>query len=65
MCCLRSASLLTMSIRTGVVVAVALQQVHCAPDAEACAECDNESLKNAYCTVEECHIEYCRNQSGN
>jgi hypothetical protein len=54
-----------LGLRAGVVVAVTLHEVDHTPDAETCAERDNESLKNAYCTVEECHIECCRNQSGN
>ena len=48
-------SLLTMSIGTRVVVAVAFQQVDRYPDAEAGTQCDNEGLKNGYCAVEKCH----------
>ena len=44
-----------MSIGTGVVVAVAFQQVDSSPDAEAGTQCDNEGLKNGYCAVEKCH----------
>ena len=44
-----------MSIGTGVVVAVAFQQVDGSPDAEAGTQCDNEGLKNGYCAVEKCH----------
>ena len=44
-----------MSIGTGVVVAVALQQIDRAPNAEASAQRHNEGLKNAYRTVEKCH----------
>lgn len=55
MCCLLSASLSTMSICTRVVVAVALQQVDCAPDAKTSTQCDDESLKNGYCAVKKCH----------
>ena len=44
-----------MSIGTGVVVAVALQQVDGSPDAETGIQCDDESLKNGYCAVKKCH----------
>mgnify|MGYP001839501312 CR=1 FL=1 len=44
-----------MSIGTGVVVAVALQQVDCSPDTETSTQCNDESLKNGYCAVEKCH----------
>ena len=37
-----------MSIGAGVVVAVALHEVHDTPDCETCAQSDNESLKNTY-----------------
>ena len=49
------ASLPYMSIRTGVVVAVAFQQVNRAPDAKAGTESHNEGLKYSYCAVEKCH----------
>lgn len=49
------ASLPYMSIGTGVVVAVTLQQVDGSPDAETSTQCDNESLKNGYCAIEKCH----------
>ena len=48
-------SLLTMSICAGVIVAVALKQIDCTPDAKTCAQSDNESLKNGYCAIEKCH----------
>ena len=44
-----------MSICAGVIVAVALKQIDCTPDAKTCAQSDNESLKNGYCTIEKCH----------
>lgn len=44
-----------MSICTGVVVAVAFQQVDCAPDAQAGTESHDEGLQNTDCAVEECH----------
>ena len=34
-----------MSIGAGVIIAVTFQKVDGTPDAEACAECDHESLK--------------------
>ena len=38
-----------MSIGTGVVVAVTLQQIDNAPDTETSAQRDNEGLKNGDC----------------
>ena len=55
MCCLLSASLSTMSIGTRVVVAIALQQIDCAPNAEASAQRHNESLKNTNSRIKESH----------
>ena len=49
------ATLLTMSICTGVVVSVAFQQVDDAPNAETCTESDNESLKNTNSRVKKFH----------
>ena len=40
-----------MSIGTGVIVAVALQQIDRAPDAETSTECDDESLQYLDCTI--------------
>lgn len=50
------ASLLTMSIGAGVVVAVTFQQVDNAPDTETGTERDNEGLKNGDCLFKKCHI---------
>ena len=47
-----------LGLCAGVVVAVAFKQVDCTPDAETCAESDNEGLKNGYCAVEKCHIRF-------
>ncbi len=47
-----------MSIGTGVIVAVALQQVDCSPDAETGTECDDESLQYLDCTVEKFHNKF-------
>ena len=44
-----------MSIGTGVVRAVALQQIHHAPHAKARAEGHNEGLQDFDCAVEEFH----------
>ena len=44
-----------MSIGTGVVVAIALQQIDRAPDAEASAQCHNEGLKNTNSRIKESH----------
>ena len=49
------ASLPYMSIRAGVVVAVALHEIDYAPNAKPCSKCDNKCLQNVYCAVEKCH----------
>lgn len=49
------ASLLNISIRTGVVVAIAFQQVDDAPHAETGTEGDNEGLENGDCLIEKFH----------
>ncbi len=53
-----------LALRAGVIVAITFHEVDNTPDAETSAKRDNEGLKNAYCTVEECHIECCRNPMG-
>ena len=50
-------SLRHMSIRAGVIGAVAFQQVDDAPDTETSAEGDNEGLKNGDSLIEKCHIQ--------
>ena len=50
------ASLLTVRIGAGVVVAVTFQQVDNAPDTETGTERDNEGLKNGDCLFKKCHI---------
>ena len=42
-------------LRTGVIVAVTLQQVDGTPDAKTGTERHNESLQYTDCTVEKCH----------
>ena len=49
------ASLPHMNIRTGVVVAIAFQQVDDAPHAETGTEGDNEGLENGDCLIEKFH----------
>jgi len=44
-----------MSIGTGVIIAVAFEQVDSAPDTETGTERHDESLQYADCTVEKCH----------
>ena len=44
-----------MSIRAGVVIAVTLEQVDDAPDAEACAEGDDQRLKHLDSRIEKLH----------
>ena len=48
-------SLLTMSIRAGVVVAVTFQQVDDAPYTETGTEGDNKGLENGDCLIEKFH----------
>lgn len=49
-------SLRHMSIGTGVIGAVALQQVHNAPNAKASAESNNKGLQSVDCGSEKLHI---------
>ena len=49
------ASLPYMSIRTGVIVAVAFKQVDYAPNTETGTESNNESLENTNCRVKKFH----------
>ena len=44
-----------MSIRRGVVAAVALQQIDCAPNTQTTAQSDDHSLHNVHCTVKKFH----------
>lgn len=48
-------SLRHMSIGTGVIIAVALEQVDRTPDTKTGSESDDERLQYADCTVEKCH----------
>ena len=56
------ATLLTMSIRAGVIVAVPLHEVNAAPNAKSCAKRDYQSLQYVNCAVEKIHINlaFCR-----
>ena len=49
------ATLLTMSIRARIVVAVALHQIDYAPDTKPGSKCYNKGLQNVYCAIEKCH----------
>ena len=49
------ASLLNISIGTGVVVTVTFQQVDDTPHAETGTEGDNEGLENGDCLIEKFH----------
>ena len=44
-----------MSIRTRIVVAVALHQIDYAPDTKPGSKCYNKGLQNVYCAIEKCH----------
>lgn len=48
-----TASIWTLRIGTGAVVAVTLQKVDCAPNGEASAEDNHKGLENAYSTFKE------------
>lgn len=48
-------SLRHMSISAGVVLAVTLQKIDAAPDAQAAAQSDHDSLQSVHCTVEKFH----------
>lgn len=49
------ATLSHMSISSGIVIAVALQEVDDTPNAETGTECDYEGLKNGDCLSKKCH----------
>ena len=49
------ASLPYMSISAGVVLAVALQKINAAPDAQSTAQSDHDSLQSVHCAVEKFH----------
>ena len=49
------ASLPYMSISAGVVLAVALQKINAAPDAQSAAQSDHDSLQSVHCAVEKFH----------
>ena len=44
-----------MSIGTGVIVTIALQQIDRAPNTEASAQSNNEGLKNTNSRIKESH----------
>ena len=44
-----------MSISAGVVLAVALQKIDAAPDAQAAAQSDYDCLQSVHCAVEKFH----------
>ena len=46
-----------MSIGTGVIIAVAFEQVDRTPDAETSTQSNNEGLENTNCRVKKCHIQ--------
>ena len=56
-------SLRHMSISAGVVLTVALQKIDAAPDAQAAAQSDHDSLQSVHCAVEKfhkCFLTFCR-----
>ena len=56
MCCVWSASLLTLCIRAGVIISVTFQQVDHAPNAKTGSEGNDEGLQHIDCAIEEIHI---------
>lgn len=52
-----------MSIRAGVIIAVAFEKVDAAPDTQTGSEGDDEGLKNLYCAVEEIHNNFAGEQT--
>ena len=44
-----------MSICAGIIIAVTFEQVDCAPDAEACAEGDDQRLEHLDSRIEKLH----------
>ena len=45
----------TLGLRTGVIVAVAFEQVDYTPNTETGTESDNEGLENTNCRFKKCH----------
>ena len=45
-----------LRLSSGVVVAIAFEQVDCSPNSETCAKCNNKGLENAHCALEKCHF---------
>lgn len=45
-----------LGLCAGVIITVTFHEVDYTPYAETCADCDNESLENANCRCEKCHI---------
>ena len=47
--------LYALALSAGVVLAVALQKINAAPDAQAAAQSDHDSLQSVHCAVEKFH----------
>lgn len=45
----------SLAFSSGIVIAVALQEVDDTPNAETGTECDYEGLKNGDCLSKKCH----------
>jgi hypothetical protein len=54
---LMSASLPTMSISAGVIVAVTFEQIDSSPDTKTGTESNDEGLKDPNSRVEKCHVD--------
>ena len=46
-----------LRLGTGVIIAVAFEQVDCTPDTETGTQSNNEGLENTNCRVKKCHIQ--------
>ena len=46
-----------LRLGTGVIIAVAFEQVDRTPDAETSTQSNNEGLENTNCRVKKCHIQ--------
>ena len=47
-----------LRLGTGIIIAVAFEQVDNAPDSQTSTQSNDQSLENTDCRVEKCHIKY-------
>ena len=53
-----------LRLGTGIIVAVAFEQVDNAPDCQTSTQSNDQSLKNTNCRVKECHIKFTAESKG-